>query len=110
MYRRHRSPSMSQFPSRVAAEIGAELFVIGLLAILLMLAIVHVVLPPIAMPMVGVAAFFAMLVCGGMALAAKIEKRWLDIPTWGFVAFLAIVWIAADRLIDAEAIEHWLSP
>ncbi len=110
MDRRHRTLLMSRLPSRMVAEIGSELLVVGVLAILVVLGAIRVFLPPIVLPVVGVAAFAAMLVCGGVALAAKTERRWLDIPMWGLVAALAIVWIAVDRLVEADTIEHWLSP
>lgn len=110
MARRYEGTPISRLPSRLVAEAGAELFVIGVLALLLVLALVRVFFSPFVLTLVGAATFLAMLACGWSMAAARVERRWLDIPVLGIAAALAIVWIAVGRFIDAEAIGHWFSP
>lgn len=110
MARRYQGTPISRLSSRLVSEAGAELLVIGVLALLLALALVRVFLSPFILTAVGAVAFLAMLACGWSALASDAERRWLDIPVLGIVAALAIVWIAAGRFIDADALGNWLSP
>lgn len=109
MARRIQGTPISRLPSRLVSEAGAELLVIGVLALLLVLALIQVFFSPFALTAVGAAAFLAMLACGWSALATKAERRWLDIPVLGVVAVLAIIWIAVGRFIDADAAGKWFS-
>lgn len=110
MARRYQGTPISRLPSRLVAEAGAELLVIGVLALVLALALIHAFLPPFVLTAVGAVAFLAMLTCGWLALATKAERRWLDIPVLGIVAALAIVWIAVGRFMDADTVGKWFSP
>lgn len=103
-----RRRSVTETFRSLRTEIGPELFVAGVLSILLCLVSTRVFLPPPVLPVIGLVAFLAFLICSAALLSLRHDVRWLDIPAWGVAGFLAIVWIAAGQLIDVQHVERWL--
>lgn len=103
-----RKRSIAAMFRSLGSEIGLELFVAGVLSVVLGLVLVRTALPAPVLPLIGLAAFLAFLFCGRALAKKRGDPRWFDIPAWGIVGFLAIVWIAAGRLIGLDRIEQWL--
>ena len=82
----------------VSAGIEIELFVAGVLTMVLALVCVRAFLPEAVLPGVGVAAFFLFLLAGAAAVRMPRQARRFQPVLWGMAATLSIVWIAAGRL------------
>lgn len=90
----------SSFRSLIAG-IEIELFVAGVLAIVLGLACVRAFLPESVLSGVGFVSFVAFVLAGASAMRVARRARQVQPFLWGVTAALAIVWIAAGRLAGA---------
>lgn len=106
MYRR-RKLAIPATTRTQGGGIEFEVFVAGVLAILLALAAVRAFLPAVMLPAIGVAAFFALLLTGLAATRAPRRSTRTQTLSWGIGALFAIVWIAAGRLAGAGHLERW---
>lgn len=82
--------------------IEIEVFVAGVLAILLCLAAARAFLHPIMLPVIGVAAFAGMALLGVLGMVSKPGSRWHSDFMLELTTVFAIVWIAAGRLYAAD--------
>jgi hypothetical protein len=87
--------------------IEPEVFVVGVLVVLLGLAWLDRLIPSFGLALAGGGAFLAVLGCGCVGMRSGSDLRMAGVPIWGVAAFFAVVWVAAGRLADPNALELW---
>lgn len=92
----------SRFPRWSVSGIEAEALTAGVLGIVLVLVMVRAFLPSFALPAVGLAAFAALSGIGILVLRTPGRGGRHGDLLLGIIAALAIVWIAAGRLMHPE--------